>query len=242
VKLISATDPTENATKAITFTFNVTDHDGVGDIVGSSAQAHFNFTGETTRSNSSCIGINNYTTLNISEFECTITMQFYDTPGNWTINASIRDSTGLYTENQSVTWKYNQLHAMDLNENTINWSSIGIGSTNTAADNNPIRVINTGNAENLTINVTSYNLVGITDDTHTIFADNFSVGIAADGCSATAMSNATTLQVSSAEVDRGEEAAGREDLYFCLEGVPQTIISQNYSSPYGGWTMRTIVP
>jgi len=162
--------PVVSSTKDITFTFNVTDANGVENINGSTARASFNYTGETTKTNNSCVWAFNYTNENKAEFECTITMQHYDIAGNWTINASITDKDELYADNIATSIKYNMLYSLDFSDinQGINWSSISVSGSDTEADDNPYSLTNEGNADNISINITAYNLVGVDTPTHII--------------------------------------------------------------------------
>ncbi|MEK6926022.1 MAG: Ig-like domain-containing protein [Nanoarchaeota archaeon] len=248
VEAIAAKNPTDDTTTSITFNFTATDVNGASDINLSTAQAYFQRSGESTRSNTTCIntsiGVGNYI-----NFTCTISMWYYDQNGAWTINATIKDNGALYGENSSTTFTYNVLTAMKMFPTSLAWPEVLIGQTNVGSNNDPIQVNNTGNSDSLNINITSYNLRGEQITTDFILSGNLSVENASQGCSGTSMSNATSLNLTSAILYRGNHSlnynnatSGQEQLYFCLANVPQGISQQSYSSSaYGSWEVKILL-
>ncbi len=247
VEAISAQDPTIGTTKSITFNFTATDTNGGTDINVSSAAAYFQRAGETTRSNLSCINSSGPVGNNIN-ITCTINMWYYDQNGAWTINVTVKDNSDLNAENSSTTFTYNLLTAMVMSPTSLSWSEINPLNTNTGSNNDPIVINNSGNDVNLNINVTGYDLQGETTTTQYIYAANFTVENTSEGCSGTTMSNATSINVTTAILQRGNttlnynnDTSGQEQIYFCLKGVPSGISSQSYSSSaYGAWAVAII--
>ena len=247
VDAIDPTDPTIGSATSITFYFNVTDTDGYANINTSSANASFSRTGEATRYNSSCAPVFTPEAGNSVNFSCIIDMQYYDQNGAWTINATVQDINSATGYNESTTFTYNLQTAMTMSPNALSWTGVGVTSTNTGATENPILINNTGNDEPLNIDVTTSDLQGNTTTTEYIYASNFTVENAADGCSGTAMVNGTATNVTSAILQRGDnsisagdETSGQEQIYFCLKGVQTSpsISSQGYNSDYGVWTVE----
>ena len=238
--------PTEDTTTSITFNFTADDDDGAGNLNDSTAAAYFQRTGETTRSNTSCVQIG-AAVSNSKNYTCTIDMWYFDEAATWTINATIQDINDAVGENSTTTFTYQLLTAMVLNPGALTWPSISLTTTDEGSNNDPVRLNNTGNDENLTINSTAFNLRGETEITEFIFANNFTIGNATEGCTGfvTTQSNATSLAVNGTELDRGNHSVndgttGQEDLFFCLKGVPD-ISAQSYSSSaYGSWTVDII--
>jgi len=108
VQAISSKNPTDDSTTSITFNFTATDTDGDGNLNDSTATAYFQRTGESTRSNTSCVQI--YPAAgNSKNYTCTIDMWYYDQNGAWTVNATIKDINDAYVENASTTFTYNLL-------------------------------------------------------------------------------------------------------------------------------------
>ncbi len=247
VDAISAANPTESGTKAIQFNFTAQDLNGASNLNDSSAAAYFQMAGQTTRSNTSCLP---YAAVgNNKNYTCTIYMWYFDKPGSWTINATILDNSQAYGENSSTTFTYNQLTSMVVSPSSLSWGVLNLTSANVGATNNPLVVNNTGNAEALSLNVTAYNLVGEQNGNYFIYADNFSVDNVTAGCSGTSMLNATSVNVTNAVLQRGNNTmnynnatSGQEELYICLRGVPQNLITQSYSSSaYGSWIVKVLL-
>ena len=249
VQAISPVDPAIGSTNSTTFNYTATDTDGFANLDNSTAAAYFQKAGETTRSNTTCIPRNAST--NSITFTCTIDMWYFDVAASdWTINATIQDINAAYGENSTTTFTYTSLLAMTMSPPTLNWTEVGLTSTDVGSINDPITINNTGNAEPLNINVTAYNLRGEQITTQYIFANNFTVQNVTEGCTAgTAMSNATSTNVTSAILYRGNNSlnynnatSGQEQIFFCLKGVPQDIGWQSYSSAaYGSWEIKILL-
>lgn len=244
VEAISSQNPTEDSAKSITFNFTATDTDGSANIDTSTAAGYFQKGGETTRSNTSCVDW--ASSGNNVNFTCTIDMWYFDGNGAWTINVTVEDINNAHAENSSTTFTYNLLNAIILSPTALAWPSVGLSDTDTGSNNDPITLNNTGNDNSLTVDVTSYNLRGETTTTQYIFANNFTIGITTEGCSGTAMVNATATQVGSAVLNKGNHSindgsTGQEQVFFCLKGIPQDISAQSYSSAaYGAWTVEVV--
>jgi hypothetical protein len=246
VEAIPATNPSDGGTRFINFTFNATDTDGASNINTSSARAQFNYTGEPTRSNTSCVAL--YSSGNDVNFSCSIGMLYYDINDDWSINVSVKDNSDNYAENVSEVFTYNLLTAMSMSPTAMNWGTINLPDTDTGSNNDPIVINNTGNDNGLDINVTAYNLQGNETTTQYIFANNFTVENITQGCSAlaTTLSNVSAVNITSLYLYRGDNSlnfwnatSGQEQAFFCLKGVPQDISSQEYSSlAYGAWEIR----
>ena len=247
VQAISAQDPTIGSTTSITFNFTVTDTDGASNINTSSGEAYFTRSGEATRSNTSCTQIYSAVGNNLN-FTCTIDMWYYDENGAWDINVTAVDINGARAINSSTTFTYNVQTAMTMSPTSLSWNSVGLSDTDTGSSNDPIIINNSGNDVDLNINVTGLNLRGETTTSEYIFANNFTVENASEGCSGTTLANATSTNITSAILQRGNNSldynnatSGQEQIYFCLKGVPQDISAQSYSSSaYGAWTVEII--
>jgi len=244
VQSIAAQNPTDDTTTSITFNFTVTDTDGSPNINTTSGKAYFQTGGETTRSNTSCVS--QTPSGNDMNFTCTIDMWYFDLNTDWTINVTAKDINDAYAENSSTTFTYNVLPAMKMAPTSLGWPSVGLSDTDTGSNNDPITINNTGNDASLTIDVTPYDLEGEDTTNEYIFAENFTVGVASEGCSGTTMVNETATTVGSAILNRGNHSVndgstGQEEIFFCLKGVPQDISSQSYSSTaFGSWTVEIV--
>ncbi len=246
VSVIPDQTPNENGINSTTFTFNATDLDGASDINVSTAQARFNRTGETTRVNSSCVNLSSGGD-NVN-FSCTIDMWYYDGNGDWTINVTIKDNSGASGENSSTTFQYNLLPAMAMSPISLGWPEINLSDTNTSSDD-IITINNTGNKVDLSINITGLDLQGEGNPTQYIYAANISVENKSDGCGGTAMLNATSLNVTSAILQRGNNSlnylnatSGQEQLFFCVTAVNSDLSAQSYSSSaFGAWEISILL-
>ncbi len=251
VTALAAQNATESGTTNVVFNFSVNDTDGSGNINTSGARAQLNRTGESTRSNSSCINIGSGG--NGLMFKCTVGMLYFDENAVWTINVSARDNNDAGAENSTTNFTYNLLTAMAISPAALTWTGIGLSSTDAGSNNDPMTINNTGNAANGTINTTAYNLRGETTTTQFIFANNFTVGNATEGCTlgagTTTMANATSRQLNGTNFTKGNnslnfgnQTSGQEQTFFCLKGVPQDASAQSYSSAfYGPWVIQVIV-
>jgi len=245
VQPIPATNPTEAGIKNITFNFTATDLSGVSDLNSSTAKAYFQKTGETTRSNTSCVQVS--TSGNSANYSCMVGMWYFDDAGAWTVNVTISDNEENSAENSSTSFTYNPLTAMVISPGSLTWPELNLKDTYKNSTNNPLTINNTGNSEDLSVNITSYDLQGETTTSEYIYANNFTIYqqsfCYSGGPAGTSASNATSINISTAILQRGNNSlnfqnstSGQETLFFCLVGVPDTITSQSYSSSaFGPW-------
>ncbi len=246
VSVIPDQTPNENGINSTTFTFNATDTDGFLNINVSTAQARFNKTGETTRVNTSCINLSQ-SGDNVN-FSCTIDMWYYDGNGDWTINVTIKDINDAPGENSSTTFQYNLLPAMTMSPTSLGWTDFGVTQIWQNSTDNPVVVNNTGNAKPKSINVTGLDLQGEGNPAQYIYAANLSIENKTGGCTGTAMSNDTSINVTSAILQRGNNSlnynnatSGQEQIYFCVTAVNSDLGPQSYSSAaFGAWTIQTV--
>lgn len=261
-----------STTNIINITFNVTDGDGFGDINNKSGQIRINLTTSINSStavdrfNTSCVNITPFTYGGDSgmSFNCSITIWYFDGPGNWTINVSANDTAGVYVENRTgSSMEVLATTAMAMNPNALTWATLELGRTNQTSNNDPVIINNTGN-KNINVGgvtVTAYNLQGATTTTDFINAGNFSLypvnGTGGGGpleCNGTMMingTNSTTTSISTAisvaNITRGNNsnndetgASGQEQLYFCLRLIPTEVSRQTYNTGGGhtaAWTV-----
>lgn len=243
VEAIPDLTPSESSTNTTTFNFTATDTDGGGTINLSSGAGYFQRTGETTRSNLSCV--NGGVSGNDVNFTCTVGLLYFDEAGSWTVNVTVRDNNQATGTNSSTSFTYTTLTSMVIAPTALGWPEIGLTTTDTGSNTDPIQVNNTGNDVNLNINVTALDLQGNVTLTEFIFAENFTVENASEGCTGTVMVNNTAINVTSAILQRGNNTlnhnnatSGQEQTFFCLKGVPQDISAQEYSSiALGAWTV-----
>ena len=248
VAAIANVDPNENGVNYTEFIVNATDVDGVGNLNDTTVEARFQLTGETTRLNTSCILLADID-ANSANYSCTVGFYYFDnSSSSWTVNVTVDDINGARGENTSTSVQFNQLQAVVISPTALTWAEFGVTATNQGSNNDPILLNNTGNDIDLSINVTGLNLQGETTATQFIFAANLTVENTSQGCTGTQMLNATSLNVTSTILQKGnnslsnnDETSGQEEAFFCVTAVNPDLSAQSYSSAaYGAWTVATI--
>ena len=228
--------------------FTARDSDGEANLNDSTAQGRFQFSGEPTRSNTSCLtlGAGSGTDQN---YTCTIDMWYFDKPASWTANFTIKDNNNAGGENSTTTFTFSSLNAMVLSPPSLTWPQVSLTSTDTSSDNDPITINNTGNVEGIRVNITALDLRGETTTTQFIFANNFTVDVnSTNGCSGKIMTNGTSTNVTTTITFRGNNSlnfknltSGQQNTTYCLKGVLSTISAQSYSTSfYGPWTVAVV--
>jgi hypothetical protein len=100
---------------------------------------------------------------------------------------------------------------------------------------------------NVQLNTT--NLLGETDSSKALYANNFSVGVNTGGsppleCGATTMAASAYTAIGSASLPKGnftinDGSTGQEQLYFCLKKAGSELTAQSYSTlNQGSWTLK----
>ena len=166
VESISAVTLNGGTTKTINILFNASDVSGLNT---STVNLSIYKVGETTRYASTC---NNNTYSN--QFNCTITMQFYDGDGVWNINASISDDLGNLGTNTSQTFTVNTLDYITQDVVATSWAGVIYPNSNDNEADTTIVLTNGGNQDYGTIEVKGYNATG-TSYAKTITAESFSI-------------------------------------------------------------------
>ena len=248
VAAISPITPNENGVNFTEFIINATDIDGVANLDDDSVEARFQLSGETTRVNTSCVLLADID-ANSANYSCTVGFYYFDaSSASWTVNVTVLDTNGARGDNTSTSVQFNQLKAMVISPTALGWDEFGVTATNQGSNNDPVLLNNTGNAESLSINVTGLDLQGETTSTQFIFAANLTVENVSPGCTGTQMSNATSLNVTSTILQRGNNSlnnqnatSGQEQAFFCVTAVNSDISAQSYSSAaLGVWTIQII--
>lgn len=256
---------TEDGQATANFTFIVTDLDGIAQIDNATVFLRVNLTNETDRANNTCAG-NGTIGATTYSFKCQVVIWYWDGAGNWTINASARDTIGAYGENITQTFELYSTTAMTMYPTNLTWTPLNLGATNQTSNSDPIVINNTGNKDIATgsISVTGYNLQGIMTKTDFINAQNFTVspkngtpgctGNNCFECNGTMMLNATSTPIIAANLSAGnhsrsnlfnETGAPEEALFFCLRTVPSLtdISRQTYATNgthTGAWAIAII--
>jgi len=206
-------------TKEINVIFNATDPNGAADINKSTANASVFKAGETTRYNYTCTNISEQG--NTIRFNCSIQMYFYDGEGTWTVNVSVQDNSELSVINQTATFSVNALDDVDIDDTTINWAGLTVGSNDNQGD--AITFTNKGNQNYTKINVTGSNA---TSGSNKLAATLFSVDVDSGQTAGQTYLNETTLEWAGASLIRG--AAQTEVMYTYVD-IPGAQPSGTYT-------------
>jgi len=251
ISAVGTITPIEYNYTEINFTYIVTDVDGVDDINNSAATANFSKSTATTRENTSCInfGNKNGTARN---FSCSIRLWYFDQSGTWTVTAYSNDLGNKTMNYTSTTFTFSELKALAIgtSNRSLSWDSISPGQRNKTSINDPTIINNTGNF-NGTLNVTALNLLGQTDSSYQIHAENFTLGLTTGAgnpeCNITGsnMTNNTAVTVIGSFANQGnlsiQDGSGEEQVYYCLRVVNTNLTSQAYSTTaLGSWTIAYI--
>jgi hypothetical protein len=246
----SGTAPIEAAGLNITYYFNATDADGVANLNDSAASLNLsNTTAGYGQSgyNGSCTLLGDLNST-AAQYACNVTLQYYFVPGIYNVNATIKDINGAVGNNISnVSFTLGTLNAFVLSPAALSWSSVSTSSVNVSSDNDPVTLNNTGNGNAFRVNLTPYDLRGVTTTTEYIYATNFSVDNRTDGCTLTWTNNLTNASNSSLgnttlnRYDGVTTATGQEEIYYCLKSVNPTLSAQTFdTSGSASWVVRII--
>ena len=245
VSYISDTLPTEGTNRSVVFYVTMYDANGVSDLNDSSVRANFSKAGEVTRNSSACTLVADID-ANRANYSCNVNIQYWDEIGAWNVTVEGNDLGNKTTAiNGSRSFNISQLKALVISPASLTWPAISPNATNQTSDNDPTTINNTGNF-NGTIDVNAINLLGESDESYSLPARNFTVGLTSGGgnpeCGGTAMVNATSTTVTSSVSNTGNlslgSGVGQEQFYYCLIHVPANLSSQIYSTTTGGgWTI-----
>ncbi|MEK6943612.1 MAG: right-handed parallel beta-helix repeat-containing protein, partial [Nanoarchaeota archaeon] len=187
IKLNNATfsvDPVSGGDSKILISFNVTDADGVNTINASKTIVNLTLGGRDGqfRFNISDQGnefgtCNNHTQGNVMIINCTAIMKYYDNASsNWIVNVSVKDIAGNVGINDTITFTYNVLSSINLQNAALNFSSIYLGQQNVLASPH-LLMNNTGNDDFGQVNMSAAALTGTTITSESIAVTNFGVNL-----------------------------------------------------------------
>jgi hypothetical protein len=235
---ITAQDPIENGITNIILNFTAEDLDGNANINVSTALGSFFKSGESTRS-SSC---NNITAINGNKtvFTCTISMQYYDAPGVWGINASVQDINLATAYNDTTTFTYNTLKAFVMSPNLINFGTLHLNDQKKEALNHTL-INNTGNVAISSggINVTGYDLFGQTDASKSINVSQFSVNLTTGVGTGDVLVNDTQVPVTGGALPRGAPGLNQLSLYWFVNVPSFGLTAQSYATTgHTAWVIK----
>jgi hypothetical protein len=154
-------------------------------------------------------------------YECNITINYYNLPGTWTINATITDLASNAATDTSTGYTNGNTYGITLKTTDVSFSGAP-GTDNIAATQNPQYVNNTGNVAFNQINLTAYNLQY---STHFIGAGNFTANTTSSSGPGHLLVNNTpvTLEGSSIAV------SGSRNIYLYAD-IPTGTANGTYSN------------
>ncbi|GEM_PF-4855865 len=237
---------TAGTTTRVSIVYQVHDPDGADDLTNGTKQ-RINFTdGTSTYSNTSCDYKNGTgadgTTVNSTSvwYHCSALFDYYAAATAWTINIMTNDSANNQDIDATTTATVQALNAMSMNMTAFTFPSIAVTTTNTGSNNDPTYISNLGNKPQWT-SVTATHLLGYTTAADMITAGQFTVDDATEGCSGTALVNATSTNITAAAaVVQASGAFGAR--FLCLTSVYANLSAQAYNTTgYGAWTWSTTI-
>ncbi|MCG8699710.1 MAG: hypothetical protein MI922_16775, partial [Bacteroidales bacterium] len=245
IETISPQSITESGTTAVTFSYQVTDLDETTDLNDTTAYAEFRKAGEETRS-AACTKSNNINTTT-ANYTCTIDMWYFDAAGDWIIKVSINDSE-TYTEDLSTSFILGQTTAMVFSPSSVSFSgATSPADTNILADQR-ITINNTGNdpIDAGEIKIQATNLLGETDNSIGIYAENFTAHTAAACDIGPQMQNNSQTAILTATLSTGNfsinDGTAQEEIFYCLEALNPNLTAQTYSTnETGAWTITLLL-
>jgi len=222
IQAIGSIDPIAGTAKEILFQVNLTDADGYADITN--VAAIFTKTSETSRENVSCSL--DSSSGNLATFNCTITMQYYDGAGTWNIKVNVTDTTNPVVENTTETFTYNELLAMDLGANSLNFGSGAPGSFDLYTTDG-LQLQNKGNVLISKFQVKGQNLTGQSQAGFNVPAASFKTAHSViSNCD-----DAGTWLIEDTFVDIPASSAGKNEnnwAFFCER--PPNVVPQTYQT------------
>ena len=236
---------TEGGVKNILFYSVINDNDGASTI--SNVNGTFFRSGESLRSNLSCVLVSNLNST-AGNFSCTVPIWFYDVAAIWEVNVTANDTSNSISNPYNESFTLQETVGMNATLTSITFTSSAPDTFNVTSDNDPDTIQNTGNKNNTQIQVKAISLIGDNNNATNIPAANFSVSIVTGSnleCYTTWSNQTTSLinntAVSIANATLLRSASATRNLYFCLMHIPLNVTAQTYSTLGGGaWTIQVI--
>lgn len=209
--------PAEGTTSVVQVQFNATDPNGVQDIPASNAKVIINYSA-TQRSSSVCYITGTAGVTNT--FTCNITMNYYDTPGAWDVNASVFDGANNVSQNLTEHFTFNSMWAIQLKTASLTFSG-NPGSNSIAASNDPQYVNNTGNTAFGNINLTAF---ALQNGANFIGAGNFTANVTSSASGQRLVNNSMVVITNSSLAVQGQR-----NLYVYVD-IPNGATNGSYTS------------
>jgi len=211
--------PNEGTTKTVSLYFNATHPNGVANIPATGATIRINQSGVTIPAGACILKATDSVTLNM--FECNITLNYYNLPGAWTINATITDQAANVATNTSIAYTNGNTYGILLKTPNIGFSG-SPGTNDVSATQNPQYVNNTGNVLFSQINLTAYNLQS---GSNFIGAGNFTANTTSSSGPGHVLANNTGVILS----DSGIAVQGSRNIYIYAD-IPAGTSNGTYTN------------
>jgi len=219
-------NPNIGTYKQVFISFNATDPDGYQNLDNDTAKIVLTYLNEQTRISNFCRV--NATSENTTQFNCSISLTYFDLDGGWTINASIFDFSSDFANNTDETFTYGTLIAVQLNKSSMAFSG-NLGQKMLGSSDNPLVIDNVGNVNLTEINLTAYDL---NKSTETVTADSFMTNVTSNATIRT-LSNATAITIVGAAVPRDHPSfANNESMYLYVNISDSGLTAGTFSSLY----------
>jgi hypothetical protein len=211
--------------------FNATDANGRDDINESTAVVRINKSGETSRTSTSCV----YTNISASmkQFNCSITLYYYDGSGSWTINATVSDLSNLNATNLSALASVTALDAIDVESASLAFSG-SAGQSDIAASPEPLQINNTGNTNYVSLNITGINFHS---GANMIGIGNVTMNVTDSNGPGQILVNGTEVNITGSTLNKGDNSM--RDLYFWLD-IPASQPAGSYNAQ-SAWTIKSTI-
>ena len=221
-------NPSAATTREVVIRFNATDNNSASDFNDATAEVNITLDG-VTRTSHTCTpeGLAGV----LESWECNITINYWEKPGNWNITAYVEDTAGNSTMNDTYWMTVGNADHIDVIETALSFSG-SAGQQNRPASENPLTINNTGNQNYTIVNITGTVLSGGGDN---IGPSNFTVNVT-DGSGEGEALSTSVITIASAVIDRRTGASSTEDLYFYLD-IPSGIANTDYSTGGSPWTI-----
>ena len=218
---------TEGGISFVNFAVTLSDINGFEDLNIPALHAEFLKQGEETRTGNCTLSeiIDSETVI----YNCSVGIQYWDSAGNWIVNVSVSDLSDQKIS-YNETFLLMESPCISLSSSTVQWDTLFPEEINKQAIS-PIIINNTCNKE-AQLSVKAFDLFGELSPSDTIPALNFKINALADCPAGNQMINSSSVLISNSILLRGNNSAGQgiEELYICIEQVPDQLPAQQYST------------
>lgn len=228
--------PIAGSVKTITCIMNVTDNNGINDIVFDAQLINITNSSAVVVS-TQCKNTKNYTAERTAQFNCSLNFIYYLEPGsNWDVYARAYDGEDYGTNYSNISITVNSLTSLEIvaPANNISFGTLAAGTQDNPAENNPVILNNTGNMRISQVNISANNLTGHTVTTDRIWAANFTANTAdAPGGDALDEESEDAVTVSGSSIPYGLPADSKESIYLYVD-ISVGLTAQEYSATKSG--------